>query len=230
LKNNLIIYIILQKNSNPVTSNQKDQPVRSSIVRARRIVTFEHVGLSRVDLYHLQEISDTYYAGSVAKYLQLRIKCKDCIDSVLSEEFLAQHLYCQFKEYDDFTSRLLYTKPTFASFVGRCLRFHLSTVQEFAHEVNLTASLCLKFKESEQARDTTEEEFGCPDHRIVFKTQLENFILNTAMKWFAKSENSQFKQDRKFVNLKRTKIRVITVKVTAAAAYRMQAIKKAVKR
>jgi hypothetical protein len=208
--------------------SRKPQPVRSSVVNTQRIVTFENVGLSHDDLQNLQQISDTYYAGSVAKYLQLRIKCKDCIDSVLSAEFLAQHIYCQFKEYDDFTSRLLYTTPTFASYVGKCLRFHLHTVPEIAHKVNLTASLCLKFKESEASKD--DENFGCPDHQMLFKTELENFIVQSAMKWFAKSENSVFKQQRRFMNQQRFKIRVITVKQTAAAAYRMQAIKRAVKR
>jgi len=209
-------------------STRKSQPIRSSVVNTRRKITFEDVGLSHQDLQHLQDISDTYYAGSVAKYLQLRIRCKDCIDSVLSAEFLEQHLYCQFKEYDDFTSRLLYTKPTFASYVGECLRFHLNMVQEIAQEVNLTASLRLKFEESQQSK--LFEDFGCTDHRILFKTQLDNFIMQSAMKWFAKSENARFKRERKFINQQRSKVRVITVKQTATAAYRMKAIKKAVNR
>lgn len=160
--------------------------------------------------------------------MQLRIKCKDCIDSVLSAEFLAQHIYCQFKEYDDFTSRLLYTTSTFATYVGKCLRFYLNTVPEIAYEVNLTATLCLKFNVSEQSKSN--EVFGCPDHQRLFMTQLENFIVQSAMKWYGKSENAWFRQERRLLNKQKTKIHVIIVKQSTAAGYRKKAIKRAVKR
>jgi hypothetical protein len=88
--------------------------------------------------------------------------------------------------------------------------------------------LCLKFKKSEASKEN--EDFGCPDHQMLFKTELENFIVQSAMKWFGKSENAVLKQERRFMNQQRTKIRLITVKQTAAAAYRMKAIKRAVKR
>lgn len=137
----------------------------------------------------VQSQADTYFGGFVARFVAARFKCKDCLLCISSDEVHPNHLYTQFKEYDEI-DRLTYVSSEFAKYCGTVMRFVFKNVETVAHHQDIDAEL-----KAEVLKSVRSDFTGCAQHEGEFVDEVIDFLILMSLRWFSKELNVKLKEE-----------------------------------